>query len=127
MLPTTKHPKILEMTLDPKLTFSQHTNVTITKPKQTLNILKALTSTKSGKQEINCLYIQRYHTPHFGICKHHMEPYRIKHQHQETATHFEHCCANCYWLQTRYNTHTTKPRSFQWTPILNFMLLNLHN
>ena len=50
-LPTTKHPKILGITLDPKLTFSQHINVTITKAKQTLNILKALTSTKWGKQK----------------------------------------------------------------------------
>ena len=50
-LPTTKHPKILGITLDPKLTFSQHINVTIIKAKQTLNILKALTSTKWGKQK----------------------------------------------------------------------------
>ena len=41
-LPTTKHPKILEIGLDPKLTFSQHINVTMTKAKQMLNILKAL-------------------------------------------------------------------------------------
>ena len=45
-LPTTKHQKIFRITPDPKLTFSQHINVTITKAKQTLNILKALTSTK---------------------------------------------------------------------------------
>ena len=32
-LPTTKHPKILATTLDPKLTFSQHISVTITKAK----------------------------------------------------------------------------------------------
>ena len=50
-LPTTKHPKILGTTLDPKLTFSQHISFTITKVKQTLNILKALTSSKSGKQK----------------------------------------------------------------------------
>ena len=50
-LPTTKHPKILGTTLDPKLTFSQHISVTITKVKQTLNILKALTSSKLGKQK----------------------------------------------------------------------------
>ena len=49
-LPTKKHPKILGIILDPKLTFSQHINVTITK-KQMLNILKALTSTKWGKQK----------------------------------------------------------------------------
>ena len=50
-LPIAKHPKILEITLDPKLTFSQYINATITKAKQTLNILKALTSTKWGKQK----------------------------------------------------------------------------
>ena len=49
ILPTTKHPKIIEITLDPKLTFLQHVNVTITKAKQILNILKARTSTKWGK------------------------------------------------------------------------------
>ena len=48
---TIKHPKILGITLDPKLTFSQHTNVAVTKAKQMLNILKALTSTKWGKQK----------------------------------------------------------------------------
>ena len=50
-LPTTKHPKILRITLDLKLTFSQHIIVTITKAKQTLSILKALTSNKWGKQK----------------------------------------------------------------------------
>ena len=50
-LPTTNHLKILGITLDPKLTFSQHINVTITKPKQKLNILKAFTSSKWGKQK----------------------------------------------------------------------------
>ena len=50
-LPTTKHSKILVTTLEPKLTFSQYISVTITKVKQTLNILKALTSSKSGKQK----------------------------------------------------------------------------
>ena len=45
-LPTTKHSKILGITLDPKLTFSQHTNATITKAKQSLDILKALTFIK---------------------------------------------------------------------------------
>ena len=49
-LPKTKHPKIVGITLDPKLTFSQPINVTITKAKQTFNILKAITSVKWGKQ-----------------------------------------------------------------------------
>ena len=50
-LPKTKHPKILRFTLDPKLTFLQHMNVTITKAKQTLIIPKSLTSTKWGKEK----------------------------------------------------------------------------
>ena len=37
--------------LDPKLTFSQHINVTIIKAKRTLDILKALNSFKWGKQK----------------------------------------------------------------------------
>ena len=38
-----------------------------------------------------------------------MEPYRIKHQHQETANHSEYSFAYCYWLHTRYK-HTTPTR-----------------
>ena len=44
-------PKIFGITLDLKPTFSQHISVTITKAKQTLNILKVLTSTKWNKQK----------------------------------------------------------------------------
>ena len=50
-LPTTKHMKILGITLDPKLIFSKHINVTIIQAKQLLNILKALILTKWGKQK----------------------------------------------------------------------------
>ena len=51
-IPTTKHLEIFGIIiLDLKLTFSQHANVIITKAKQMLNILKALTSTKWGKQK----------------------------------------------------------------------------
>ena len=45
-LPTTKHPKAFGITLEPKLTFSQYINLTVIKAKQTLSILKALTSNK---------------------------------------------------------------------------------
>ena len=31
-----------------------------------------------------------------------MEPYHIKHQHQETANHSEHSFVHCYWLYTRH-------------------------
>ena len=43
---TTKHPKTLGITFDPKLTFLQHISLTVIKAKQTLNIRKALTSNK---------------------------------------------------------------------------------
>ena len=48
-LPTVKHPKILGLTLDPKLTYSNHIQNTTKRAKQTINILKALTSTHWGK------------------------------------------------------------------------------
>ena len=63
-LPTTKHPKILIITLDPKMIFLQHINITITKAKQTHNILKALVSTKWVKQKelivFTCKAITRF-------------------------------------------------------------------
>ena len=110
-LPITKHPKILGITLDPKLTFSQHINVTITKAKQTLNIIKALTVAKWGKKKelivstfkaITCPILEYANT----------EPYHIKHQHQETANHSKHSFANCYWLHMRYK-HSTPTRRNQ--------------
>ena len=54
-----------------------------------------------------------------------MEPYNIKHQHQDPANHSQHSFANCYRLHKRYkhSTNMTKPRSFQWTPISNFIIL----
>ena len=48
-LPTVKHPKILGLTLDPKLTYAQHIQNTLKRAKPTLNILKALTTTHWGK------------------------------------------------------------------------------
>ena len=50
-IPYNKTSKIIGITLDPKLTFLQHINITITKAKQMLNIPKAFTSTKWVKQK----------------------------------------------------------------------------
>ena len=50
-LPTETHPKILGLTLDPKLTFNRHIENSSTKAKKSLNIIKALTSTTWGKQK----------------------------------------------------------------------------
>jgi len=50
-IPTIKNPKILGLTLDPKLNFSEHTKITKTKADKSINLLKALTTTKWGKQK----------------------------------------------------------------------------
>ena len=51
ILPTETHPKILGLTLDPKLTFNRHIENSSFKAKKSLNIIKALTSTTWGKQK----------------------------------------------------------------------------
>ena len=48
-LPTNKHPKILGLTFDPKHTYSTHIQNTHKKTTQTINLLKALTTTHWGK------------------------------------------------------------------------------
>ena len=50
-LPMTTHPKILGLTLDPKLTYNRHIDLAATKARMTINILKVLTSTKWGKHK----------------------------------------------------------------------------
>ena len=50
-LPKTTHPKILGLTLDPKLTYNWHIDLAATKARKTINILKVLTSTKWGKHK----------------------------------------------------------------------------
>ena len=51
LIPTVKHPKILGLTFDPKLTYNEHVKITKEKARKTTNVLKALTSTKWGKQK----------------------------------------------------------------------------
>ena len=48
-----------------------------------------------------------------------MEPYHIKHQHQKTANHSEHCAPLAVPETQTLNTYTMKPVPFQWAPILN--------
>ena len=49
LIPTVKNPKVLGLTLDPKLNFSEHIKITNSKAQATIPILKALTSTTWGK------------------------------------------------------------------------------
>ena len=51
ILPTNKEPKILALTLDPKLNYSKHIQNTTQKAKQTIHIMKALTTTHWGKSK----------------------------------------------------------------------------
>ena len=51
VIPTVKNPKILGLTFDPKLTYNSHIRKTSDKATNTLKLLKALTSTKWGKQK----------------------------------------------------------------------------
>ena len=69
MQPSTKHPKIFGITLDLKLTFLQHINITITKAKQKLNILNAFTKWSEQKKliisiikAITCLILEHENT-----------------------------------------------------------------
>jgi len=51
IIPTVKNPKIPGLHFDPKLNFNQHITQTKEKASKTINILKALTSTKWGKDK----------------------------------------------------------------------------
>jgi hypothetical protein len=51
LIPTVQHPKILGLTLDPKLNYGEHIKTTKEKAQKTTNILKALTSTTWGLQK----------------------------------------------------------------------------
>jgi hypothetical protein len=51
LIPTVKHPKILGLTFDPKLTYNQHIDNTKEKATKTTKLLKTLTSTTWGKQK----------------------------------------------------------------------------
>ena len=87
-------------------------NLTVIKAKQTLNILKALTSTKWGKQ--NELIISTFKAiicPHCNV----QTPYgaqSYQNQYQETANHSEHSFAYCYGLHMRHK-HSTPTKQNQ--------------
>src|SRR6478609_739558 len=59
LIPTVKNPKILVVTLDPKLNFTEHTRITKEKADKSLNIVKALTSTTWGKQKETLIAIYK--------------------------------------------------------------------
>ena len=63
-LETKKNPVILGLTLDPKLNFSQHTKVTETKAKKSLNLIKAISGTDWGQhKEVLCNTYKQFTRP----------------------------------------------------------------
>ena len=50
-LPMNINPKIIEMTLDPKLTYNKHIEITTTKARKTIHIFKSVTLTTWEKQK----------------------------------------------------------------------------
>ena len=72
--------KTLSSTGSPKL------ETTHERHHQALNISQHLHPPNKANRKI---YISSYHLPNFEICKHHIEPYHIKHWHQEAAKHSE--------------------------------------
>ena len=129
-LPTKKHLKILGITLDPKLIFSKHINITITKAKLTFNILKALTSTKWGKEkELIVSTLMGITYPILEYTNTIWNPIILNtsikklQTIQNTTLQVATGCTQA----TKTQHYMTKPNSFQWTFISNFMLLNLNN
>ena len=69
VIPTVKNPKILGLTFDPKLTYNSHIRKTSDKARNTLKLLKALTSTKWGEtKRNNCRNLQSHYQTYSRIC-----------------------------------------------------------
>ena len=80
-LPMATHPKVLGLTLDPKLTYSTHIHNISVQPHKPLQIIKTLTATGWGKQKETlmvtykavmrpALYKQKTHHPSHPLHKH---------------------------------------------------------
>ena len=73
------HPNVMELTLDPKLTYSTHIhNILVHKP---LQIIKALTTTGWAKQGDTHGYLECSHETDCGVCLFHMVAVCILNQH----------------------------------------------
>ena len=116
-LPTIKHPQFLGITLDLKLTFSQHINVYITNAKQTLNILKnSLLPNEVNKRNYSSLHSKQPLAPFWNK----QTPYEAPSHQTPTSrnckpfkTHLCELLLVAHETQT-LNTYTKKPRYFRW-------------
>ena len=98
-LPMTTHPKILGLTLDPKLTYNRHIDLAATKARKTINILKVLTSAKWGKR----------------VCFYHMVTQCIRDKLQIVQNTALRIATGC-----THDTDTTRLTYYQYTNTYNF-------
>ena len=96
-LPMNINPKILGLTLDPKLTHNKHIEITTTKAHKTLQILKTLTHISNmgetkGNDPRHIQSHKKTHTrPRFF---HHVVITSIRHKHQQTTDNPKHRTLN---------------------------------
>ena len=110
-LPMALHPKVLGLTLDPKLTYNAHIQNIATHAQKPLQVIKALTGTTWGKQTLE--YASSMWSPMAS-------PTSInKLQVMQNAA--LRACTGCTHDPNIYNICMTKPTSFPYRNIYNCM------
>ena len=92
-LPMNINPKILGLTLDPKLTYNKHIKITATKARKTIHILKALTSSTWGKQKDTIITTYKAITRPILEYVSTIDTYITTPSHH-TVIPYPHCCMN---------------------------------
>jgi hypothetical protein len=111
-LPTVKKPKILGLTLDPKLTYNAHIKQVATKAKKTTKIIKALTSTRWGKQKETLINTYKAITrPVMEYANTIWAPITTQTKHKQTPDYTKHCPEGSHWLHKGHKHHTPTRRN----------------
>ena len=85
-LPMTTPPKILGLTLDPKLTYNRHIDLAVTKARKTINILSPLPSGANHTR-----HIQSHNQTRTRVCFYHMVTQCIRNKLRQTTDSTKHC------------------------------------
>ena len=93
------HPKVLGLTLDPKLTYNAHIQNIATHAQKPLQVIKALTGTTWGKQKETLVATYK------AVMRPTLEyassvAYGIPDQHQQTASHAERSSKSLHRMHT---------------------------
>ena len=110
-LPMNINPKLLGLTLDPKLTYNKHIKITTTKARKRIQILKALTSQHGETKGNDHSNIQCYNKTHTRVRFHHMVTTSIRHKHQQTTDNTKHRTQNSNWVYNRHKYTTSTRRN----------------